>query len=55
MSTRSRLETEIAELQEKIDKLPADTPKEVKEALEQELVDKSFELNNYEEPYDNNE
>lgn len=55
MSTRARLETEIAELQEKIKNLPADTPKNIKEDLEQELVDKSFDLNNFEDPYDNNE
>ncbi|GEM_PF-1317637 len=55
MSTRARLETEIDELQEKINNLPADTPKEIREALEQELVDKSFDLNNFEEPYDNND
>ncbi len=55
MTTRARLETVIADLQEKIDNLPQDTPSYVREALEQELVERSFDLNNFEEPYDNNE
>ncbi len=55
MSTRARLETVIAELQEKIDNLPADTPKNVRDALEQEMVDRSIELNTYVDVDDNNE
>lgn len=46
MSTRSRLEREVSNIQKKIKNAPKDTPMEIRKLWEQELVNRSFELNN---------
>lgn len=55
MATRERLETDISNLQDQINNASEDTPKDIMDMWEQQLVDLSFELNNMVDTDDNNE
>lgn len=55
MSTRQRLEKEVSMAEERIKNAPEDTPPNIKKLWEEELVQLSFELNNYVDEDDNND
>jgi len=52
---RDRLELEIQEAKERMANMPADTPAEVREQMEEELVQLEFDLNNFVDEDDNND
>lgn len=54
MSLRKELEHQVALAQERIEKAPKDTPKEILKRWEQELVDLEVELNNLADPEEDN-
>lgn len=55
MSRRERLEEEVQLAKGRIDNMPADTPIDIKQMLEREYIELSFDLNNFFDEDDNND
>lgn len=55
MSRRERLEQEVNLAKERIDNMPTDTPTDIKQILEEEYIQLSFDLNNFVDEDDNND
>lgn len=52
MSRREELEKEVAQMKERIDSAPENTPREIVELWHKELDSASFELNNLYDDYE---